>query len=352
MNQQRLQSYINLIQQLLTCPSGEEWILLRQNEALVTPELVQVMEQVANQLVQQGNAQEAKFLHNLAGQIHHLFVAQTVPRSENNHQSQAYLELIKALLECPKGSENELLTANQELIGPGLVHTMQQVAAEMATDGNQEAAHYLQNWARELNHLWLQQHNFQSILKPNPEPQHLSRAPVAAQFSPAPVPAPQFSSTAAQSSPPTLVEDDEDIWTELTGEPSHVQSQPFPPPIQPSSATTSSTPVPDSPPASSPLTAAPYEQINRHLETIAEALTKLSEILTPPAQPPTNPLWYMEVLERAQSENWVLTSAEIQQLIGVQPTCPRESDSFQRGCWIFVKAGKLGNQMGWRVKKE
>jgi hypothetical protein len=44
MNQQRLRSYISLIEQLLACPSGEEWILLRQNEGLVTPELVQVME--------------------------------------------------------------------------------------------------------------------------------------------------------------------------------------------------------------------------------------------------------------------------------------------------------------------
>jgi len=350
MNQQRLQSYINLIQQLLACPSGEEWILLRQNEALVTPELVQVMEQVAHQLVNQGNTKEAKFLHNLAGQIHHLFVAQTVPQSENN-QSQAYLELIKALLDCPKGSESELLTANQELIGPGLVHTMQQVAAEMATNGDQETAHYLQHWARELNHLWLQQHNFQSILKPNPEPQYLNRAPVATQFSPSPIQAPQSPAMAAQPSSPTPVEDKDDIWAELTGEPSRPHSQPSPTPPQPP-ASIPSAPVPDSSPVPSPFSSAPYEQLSRHLETIAEALTKLSEILTPPAQPPANPLWYMEVLERAQTENWVLTSAEIQQLIGVQPTCPKGSDSFQRGCWIFEKAGKLGNQVGWRVKKE
>jgi hypothetical protein len=141
MNSQRLQSYLQLIQKLLACPSGEEWILLRQNESLVTPELVQVMEQVAIQLANQGNVKEAKFLHNLAGQIHHLFVAQTIPRSETNDQTQIYLKLIQALLECPKGFEDELLAANQELIGPGLVQTMQQVAAQMVANGNEEASH-------------------------------------------------------------------------------------------------------------------------------------------------------------------------------------------------------------------
>jgi hypothetical protein len=54
MHQQSLQAYLHLIQQLLACPNGEEWILLRQNEGLVTPDLVQVMEQVANQLAHQG----------------------------------------------------------------------------------------------------------------------------------------------------------------------------------------------------------------------------------------------------------------------------------------------------------
>ena len=79
MHQQSLRAYLNLIQQLLACPNGEEWILLRQNEGLVTPDLVQVMEQVATQLAHQGSNKESKFLHNLAGQIHHLFLAQTVP---------------------------------------------------------------------------------------------------------------------------------------------------------------------------------------------------------------------------------------------------------------------------------
>lgn len=345
MNQQRLRSYIKLIQQLLACPSGEEWILLRQNEALVTPELVQVMEQVAMQLANQGNRKEAKFLHNLAGQIHHLFVSKTIQMPETEDNSQAYLELIKALLACPKGSEDELLTANQALVGPGLVQMMQQVAAQLLTNGDQETANYLQHWAMELNRRWLQEHDFQPSLKQESEPHPSEPAPTTRSSVPSATP------PSAPSSRPSVPEEEEDLWAELSDEATSNASppQPSPPPV----------PV-EAPPAPVqaggylplPSDLAIYAQIDRHLETIAVALTQLSAALNPPAQSPTNPLWYMEVLERALAENWVLTSSEIHTLIGVQPICHHESDSFQRGCWIFVKAGKVGGQIGWRVKKD
>ncbi len=368
MNQQRLQSYINLIQQLLACPSGEEWILLRQNEALVTPELAQVMEQVANQLANQGKLKEAKFLHNLAGQIHHLFMAQTVPRSGDEDLSQTYLELIKALLECPTGSEDELLAANQELIGPGLVHMMQQVANQLAANGDQETANYLHHWATELSRLWLEQHDFQPMVKQDLEPKYPGSPPVTTPFSPPPMQsvqapqpfspmpmqplqAPQPFAAVPKASPPTSVDEDEDVWAELSGEALPTSPQPTPIPAQPPAKPMPSGPVQVSAPVPALPDLAAYEQMNRHLETIAAALTKLSETLTAPAQPPTDPLWYMEVLERAYAGNWILTSGEIQKLIGVQPACPKGSESFQRGCWVFVKTSKLGAQTGWRVKK-
>lgn len=356
MNQQRLRAYIALIQKLLACPSGEEWILLRQNEALVTPELVQVMEQVATQLANQGDLKEAKFLHNLAGQIHHLFVAKTVQHSEDEDYSQVYLELIQALLDCPKGSEGELLEANQELVSPGLVQMMQQVATQLATKGDQETANYLQHWAAELNRLWVQQHNFQPVWKKEPDPKPLDNGSVA----PSPIPTQERS---PQPIPPVPQPDrpisakPEDFWAESSeqvnleaADQADLQS-----PSSPKSPPTAPTPpIPSQngvAAATSPGLAS-YEQITHHLETIAVALTRITEALTLPAQPPPDPLWYMEVLERAYTRHWILTSTEIQTLIGVQPTCSKGSESFQRGCWLFVKAGKVGTQMGWRVQKE
>jgi hypothetical protein len=355
MNQQRLRAYINLIQQLLTCPSGEEWILLRQHETLVTPELVQVMEQVATQLASQGNVKEAKFLHNLAGQIHHLFVAQTVPPAGEDEQSQAYIELIKALLECPQGEEGELLAAHQDLIGPGLVHTMRQVAGQLAAGGDQNAAQYLQFWAGELSKLWLQQHEFQPLTKQKLAGEEPSRAsvetpPKATQPTRSPLrPEPQG---ASPSDVPMPAEpEEEDFWAEPVASPMpspQMAPTEVPSPSLPSHSIESS----EYPETGLSAPATYMEAMNRHLETIAEALTRISASLTPAPPPPTDPLWYMEALERAHAGQWILTSGEIQQLIGVKPSCPRNHNTFQRGSWIFVKAGKLGSQTAWRVEKE
>jgi hypothetical protein len=340
MNQQSIQSYIVLIKKLLACPSGEEWILLRQNEGLVTPELVQVMEQVAAQLTSWGNSKEATFLHNLAGQIHHLFVSKTIERPDREDYSQKYLEFIQALLDCPTGSEEELLSVNQELIGPGLVHMMQQVASQLAANGDRETAIHLQHWAVELNRLWLEQHDFQPTQKQEAE----------LQFIP---PSVQNRQPSAQGDLGSIspTESEEDIWADLPEKPAEASPQPLP------SLETSLTESANVPPvqnlAPNPeLPETTYEQINRHLETIAGALSRLGETLTSSVQPPADPLWYMEVLERAYAGNWILTSGEIEKLIGVKPSCSKGSESFQRGSWIFIKAGKVGGQTGWRVNKE
>ncbi len=332
MNQQYLQAYVNLIQQLLACPSGEEWILLRQNEALVTPELVQIMEQVATQLTQQGNAKEAKFLHNLAGQIHHLFVAQTVPPLQEDARAQAYLEFIKALLDCPAGSEGKLFAAHPDLLGPGLVRTMQQIAGQLADEGDPEAAQYLQDWSTELSRLWLQQHDFRPTPKPEPEPEP-EPGNYPAAVTAARTPQPQAAPASAIPFSPGL---SEDLWTDP--EPRSVP----PPPVVGNGATVAPLFTPAAP-AQEPLAAA--------LEAIATTLANLTTALQTRPQPAAHPLWYMEVLEQAQGGGWVLTSEEVQQLIGVKPSCPKGQDSFQRGCWVFVKVGKLGTQTAWRVEK-
>ena len=67
---------------------------------------------------------------------------------------------------------------------------------------------------------------------------------------------------------------------------------------------------------------------------------------------PTDPLRYMEVLERATEKGWLLTTAEVRELIGVKPTAAKGEDSYQRGCWAFTKAGKVGSQTAWRVSKQ
>ncbi|MCT7957633.1 tetratricopeptide repeat protein, partial [Laspinema palackyanum] len=69
MDEQRVQAYLSVVQQLLTCPSGEEPQILNQSLELVDKGLVQVCELVAAQLQEQGEENQAAFLRNLAQQL-------------------------------------------------------------------------------------------------------------------------------------------------------------------------------------------------------------------------------------------------------------------------------------------
>ncbi|MEC4812766.1 MAG: hypothetical protein SAK29_05765, partial [Scytonema sp. PMC 1069.18] len=66
MNEQRLEAYYQLIQSLLSCPSGEESKILAANEELLDADFVQVLTEVADYLAQQGEENQAEWLRNLA----------------------------------------------------------------------------------------------------------------------------------------------------------------------------------------------------------------------------------------------------------------------------------------------
>ncbi|MEW6495282.1 MAG: hypothetical protein AB1589_22615 [Cyanobacteriota bacterium] len=63
---------------------------------------------------------------------------------------EVYLNLIQALLNCSDGEESQILNAYQDLVDDGLVQTMKQVAAELAKEGDEHTANWLQNVATQL----------------------------------------------------------------------------------------------------------------------------------------------------------------------------------------------------------
>jgi tetratricopeptide (TPR) repeat protein len=70
MNEQRIQAYRNLIQQLLTCPSnGEAKQILNQSKELVDEGFVQMCQLRAQELQQAGKKNQAGFLRKLAQQV-------------------------------------------------------------------------------------------------------------------------------------------------------------------------------------------------------------------------------------------------------------------------------------------
>ncbi|MCL1465761.1 CHAT domain-containing protein [Argonema galeatum] len=68
----------------------------------------------------------------------------------NEQRLQAYLNLINALLNCPSGEESEILNANRELVDAGLVETMAKEAEMLSQRGDENAANYLIDVARQL----------------------------------------------------------------------------------------------------------------------------------------------------------------------------------------------------------
>ena len=306
MNPQRLKAYLDLIQGLLSCPRGEEWILLRQNEQLVNAELIEVMEQVASHLAAEGEIKAAKYLHNWAGKLHHILTESVPTPKKSQDKTEAYVELIQALLNCPKGSEMEILEAHQELIGPELVGVMKQVASQMAVEGDVETAKFLDNLATDLNRTWLEHHEFKPTLKKEIAPD------------------PWLDKDAAAPPPPTTATKPADL-------------------VAPE---TEVSPLPSSPPKMER-----EQPLGQQLQAIADTLNQLETTLAS-RLPPVNPLWYMDVLEKAETANWILTTEEIEQLIGIKPHCHHDETSYHRGSWIFIKSGKIGAQTGWRVKKQ
>jgi len=301
MQQQRLQDYLHLIQQLLSCPDGEEWILLQKHEDLVNPELIQVMEQVAAQLAADGHVDTGKYLHNWAAQLHHILVKEVEPPPKGEDQSQAYIKLIQALLDSPRNQVAEILAQHQELIGPGLVAMMKQMALQADAKGEPEAAHFLRELTLEISRAWLQAHTFE------PKVEKKKADGRTRTTTPTPVAAKQPSKTG-----PT--------------------------------AKTENAPVP-------PTECVIQTEFTQTLAQIADCLDQLNHTLATRLQP-ANPLWYMEVLERARTSDWVLTTSEVEHLIGVKPHCLEGEQAYHRGCWVFQKAGKIGTQTAWRVVKE
>mgnify|MGYP001791574656 CR=1 FL=1 len=353
MQQQQLTAYLDLIQELLTCPQGEEWIRLKHHEDLVDVQFLQVMEQVATQLAQQGNQESAIFLHHWATQLHHLLRKEMHPPLPEEDQANAYLDLIQKLLTSPDGMAEEILQAHQALIGPGLVHKMHEVARQFILQGDVKTTQFLEGLAYQLKQQWLQAHAFQAanlqkasvhqlLTSPAIAAQPVPPSAVATADAPSARSAPvSFAANQPSSTPLPLGEPDlNDLWNTATEETTAATAPPR-------STATTMPPQPDGNPA-----------IAAGLNAIASALQQLTKTLAEPRRSQTgskegspHPLWYLETLEQACTSDWQLTTEEVEQLIGVKPHCHKDEAVYERGNWCFTKVGKLGGQTAWQVSK-
>jgi hypothetical protein len=104
-----------------------------------------------------------------------------------------------------------------------------------------------------------------------------------------------------------------------------------------------------------PLSNADLAPVESSLDTVQQPIDNRGEtammlefvgMLTEKIQP-RSPLWYHDELEKACNAGWLLSTKDVHHLIGVKPI----GDVFDRGCWRFVRSGKIGAQTAWRVEK-
>ena len=150
MDERRLREYIALIKELLNCPSGEEFVILKANTHLVDEDLIMVMEQIAIKAEEQGATGTTEFLRNFAQELKDMLSQATKTFNDDSERPSAYLELIETLMSCPMGAESEILRKNQDLIDTQFILTLAQVAGIMAEIGERKASEFLQGIATPL----------------------------------------------------------------------------------------------------------------------------------------------------------------------------------------------------------
>ena len=125
-----------MIQQLLSCPSGEEAQILQDNSQLLDAGFLQACEAVAATLAQQGNENNANFLRNLASQVAELLGMREEEDSDNSEggNPQEYLNFILELLRTERSFNGlaavyPILQQRQHLLNARFAETLQEVAS-------------------------------------------------------------------------------------------------------------------------------------------------------------------------------------------------------------------------------
>ncbi len=340
MDTDRLNTYGNLIEALLQCPKGKEWLLLQQHQELIDRELLTVMEQVTEKLNAEGNVAAAQFLHYWTVQLNHLLEQNATNQTPAKNRAESYLQLIQTLLGCSKGDEVAILRQHPDLMDEGLIYTMNQVAAQLAAQGSQDIAIYLKHLAADVNRVWL--HSGEERIPSSPPPNGRMDTPIAGGST-----ANKLYSDADRSSvataPTATLSPSPNGRIEIPTSQEVAATNNLQPDENRSSFTEATPTIRSSPPANN--------QIEELLTNITSRLEKLEVLLIKHSTPP-NPLWYMPILEQVDRQGWIISSEEVERLIGIKPHCEPGHNFFVRGCWKFIKVGKVGTHSSWRVSKE
>ncbi len=145
MDEQRIQAYVNLIQQLLGCASGEELALLKQHAELVDAGLLAVMAQMADLLEQQGNP-NAGWLRQFAQKLRAGLAGENQGVSSADAPMQASLAFLAEILRQVANTQGNIrqvysfLAEHQHQLNETLLQAMPMMASRFFnSDTDQQA---------------------------------------------------------------------------------------------------------------------------------------------------------------------------------------------------------------------
>ncbi|AOW98911.1 hypothetical protein BJP34_05105 [Moorena producens PAL-8-15-08-1] len=146
MDEERLQAYLNLVNQLLTCASGEEVQILESNRELVDAELLQVMAVVAEKIAADGNQNAADFLASLRSQLLEIFLKSP---TLINASSQDHLDFLMEVLRGTADSNGDskvvypLLEANLDKLDDNFIDILKTWASAKLSELEPETAEFI-----------------------------------------------------------------------------------------------------------------------------------------------------------------------------------------------------------------
>ena len=153
MNEQRLQAYYQLVQQLLSCPHGQEAAILQANRELLDVDFLQVVVEVAGTFTQQGEENTANRLLGLASQLSEeldIALNGNTPEPEtplNQANFDTYLLLLEVLQATVESQGNPqvvypLLAANTDKLNLTFVKLLQDWATNTLEEAEPDAKQF------------------------------------------------------------------------------------------------------------------------------------------------------------------------------------------------------------------
>ena len=149
MDEQRLQAYYQLIQQLLSCPNGEETAILQSNRELLDVGFLQAVVRVAGIFTQPGEENTANWLLALASQLSEELDIPLTPEPEtpvNEADFDTYFQFLLEVLQATAESEYNpqvvypLLAANTDKLNLTFVELLRLWATNTLEEAEPDTA--------------------------------------------------------------------------------------------------------------------------------------------------------------------------------------------------------------------